>query len=622
MFDIRILKNPVALRKSFLATDNVAPQKRSRELRRVLAGIQSEASAAETAGHFWIRFLRAFPWTTLRIVLLRVLGTGGLLVAILASGHILIKRQDLLTGFLFVGVYFLFQTVEALAGAWARRCQGEVGLCMNTFFLREVNTKLLRIDHHNARGFSSGNLKILISSDAQRVSEFLVTVLWNVMPAFLCILILGPFIIQRMGLAGLAGLLACFGTVPLLTWLGRYTDRQEGRIKAHEDRMATIVGEWVANVRLLRYLGWQERFQKRTAKILRNLTKESMKQHLLFVVCYGLSFMWWLVPIIVMLAVAVWRGIPLEVPVVFSVIWMFNHLQGFVKFIPNTILKFNVASACIRRLERFRGQPDLTAKLREPSGVADLERMHPIKLVLEGVRFGYSNQPVIDDISTVIDLGAATSLIGTVGSGKTTFLRLLAGELKPNAGKISVVFDNGLSADLWHRDIHSRFRRFIGLVPQESYLSNATLAANISLDDEPDEALAMEKIYFAGLEADIDSFEQGLHQEIGENGINLSGGQKQRVTLARSFYSGRSFLLLDDPLSAVDTETEGDLMAGIVTNAQRFFIASHRLAELTRTDRLMVMEKGRIVEDGRPVELLKNKNSRFFQQINGGREEG
>ncbi len=110
-------------------------------------------------------------------------------------------------------------------------------------------------------------------------------------------------------------------------------------------------------------------------------------------------------------------------------------------------------------------------------------------------------------------------------------------------------------------------------------------------------------------------FEKGIYQEIGENGINLSGGQKQRVNLARGFYSNRKFLFLDDPLSAVDSDTESRLVDGILSHTNCFVLVSHRLLELKRTNRLLVLENGRIVEDGNPVELEKQVESWFSKQL-------
>jgi ABC-type multidrug transport system fused ATPase/permease subunit len=114
------------------------------------------------------------------------------------------------------------------------------------------------------------------------------------------------------------------------------------------------------------------------------------------------------------------------------------------------------------------------------------------------------------------------------------------------------------------------------------------------------------------LHDDLILFPRGLSEEIGESGINLSGGQKQRVSLARAFISQRSVMILDDPLSAVDPKTENLLMDAILAHGKGVILVSHRLAELERCDRVLVLEEGRIVEDGNPQTLAADPDSRFF----------
>jgi ATP-binding cassette subfamily B multidrug efflux pump len=100
--------------------------------------------------------------------------------------------------------------------------------------------------------------------------------------------------------------------------------------------------------------------------------------------------------------------------------------------------------------------------------------------------------------------------------------------------------------------------------------------------------------------------------------VNLSGGQKQRVNLARALYSARPYLILDDPLSAVDTDTEAKLMATINAGPDGYLLSTHRLTELQQTDRVLVMEAGKIIEDGDPNLLEKDRQSEFSQQLRAG----
>lgn len=158
----------------------------------------------------------------------------------------------------------------------------------------------------------------------------------------------------------------------------------------------------------------------------------------------------------------------------------------------------------------------------------------------------------------------------------------------------------------------------MGYMPQEAYLSNTSFSINVSLDSSTDDADVMRAIQMAELEADLGAWDSGLGEEVGETGVNLSGGQKQRVNLARALHSGRGYLVLDDPLSAVDTDTEARLMVNLLDNTTGFFLASHRLTELRLTDRLLVLEQGRVIEDGAPVTLMSDPESEFSQHLNSG----
>ena len=128
----------------------------------------------------------------------------------------------------------------------------------------------------------------------------------------------------------------------------------------------------------------------------------------------------------------------------------------------------------------------------------------------------------------------------------------------------------------------------------------------------------MEAVRLAELEADLAEWESGLFEEVGETGVNLSGGQKQRVNLARALYSKRKYLVLDDPLSAVDSRTEVELMRNLQACTRGFLLCSHRLSELKITDRLLVLDAGEVIEDGNPEDLMNDPESEFCQHLMAG----
>ena len=153
----------------------------------------------------------------------------------------------------------------------------------------------------------------------------------------------------------------------------------------------------------------------------------------------------------------------------------------------------------------------------------------------------------------------------------------------------------------------AQLRRNIGFVPQETFLFSATIAENIAfgVDDATEEQIR-EAAELAGLSADIESFPHGHQTMVGERGITLSGGQKQRTAIARALLRNPRILILDDALSSVDTLTEEKILTGLgaVMRGRTVILISHRVSTVRQADRIVVLEKGRIVEQGTHAELV------------------
>jgi len=541
-----------------------------------------------------------------------------LLAAVLASQKIL-DETNTLTAAVWLLVFFTaIQLVMKVVNAWAALLQSQLIVCTRAFVTLRMNAKLLRMGQLASQEFSTGNLKTLVSSDIYRIGDFFHAISRNGVPCLLALIILGPVIVYSMGIPGLLAMVVGFGAMPLAFVLGRYVHKKEKRIKAEEDTLSTMIGEWVTNVRLLRFLGWEPLMRTRVAGHIRTLVVEATKQHGANLVNFGISVTWWLLPIIVL----IWANEVVDanddVVALFGSIWMLNHITLYIRWLPNIFIDYASAAACVERLEKLFTHRDITDDL-EPDWHQSVNDAKPVRMHFNNVSFQYgAANPVINNLYLSLDLSQAVSVIGRVGSGKSTLLKLVCAELKPTSGTIQVEFDNGVIADLWHANIYQACRKNVGYMPQEAYLSNTSFSINVSLDSMADDKDVMRAIQMAELEADIGTWESGLREEVGETGVNLSGGQKQRVNLARALHSGRGYLVLDDPLSAVDTETESRLMENLLANTKGFFLSSHRLMELRLTDRLLVLEKGHVIEDGVPGLLMNDPESEFSQHLSAG----
>lgn len=209
--------------------------------------------------------------------------------------------------------------------------------------------------------------------------------------------------------------------------------------------------------------------------------------------------------------------------------------------------------------------------------------------------------PVLSGIDLDVPPGGTLAIVGRTGAGKSTLLSFFPRLLDPPAG---TVYLDG--ADVRRYPL-AKLRESVGVVPQETFLFSTTVAANIAFG-KPDVSRAqiLEAARGAGLEDDLEGFPQGLDTVIGERGITLSGGQKQRVALARALLYDPRVLLLDDCLSAVDTQTEERILGRLreVFRGRTVVIVSHRISTVQAADQIVVLDGGRIVERGTHSELL------------------
>jgi ABC-type multidrug transport system fused ATPase/permease subunit len=226
----------------------------------------------------------------------------------------------------------------------------------------------------------------------------------------------------------------------------------------------------------------------------------------------------------------------------------------------------------------------------------------PLAVRFEEVRFRYqTGSEVLRGVELAIEPGEIVAICGATGAGKTSLLNLLPRFYDPTAGRVLV---GGVDT----RDVAlAELRRAVAIVTQKPVLFSVPLRDNLLAarpDADWDEVLAACEV--AGVATFANELPQGYDTLIGERGVNLSGGQRQRVALARALIGGARVLVLDDPMSAVDTETERHLVAGLRTAVagRTVFISSQRLSTILVADRAVVLEDGRIVEDGAPRKLL------------------
>ena len=227
------------------------------------------------------------------------------------------------------------------------------------------------------------------------------------------------------------------------------------------------------------------------------------------------------------------------------------------------------------------------------------------------VSFGYSaDQPVLQNISFEVRKGEMVGIIGPSGVGKTTLVDLILRLFSPQAGTILLDGKDiaAIKLDSW--------RKNIGYVAQDIFLMNDSVGNNIKFYDE---SMTDKQIAEAARQADLYEFIQSLPEKfetiVGERGLRLSAGQRQRIVIARILARKPELLILDEATSALDNESEAQIQAVIKKLKGRVtvFAIAHRLSTVMDSDKLMVLEGGRLVEQGEPQKLMADKNSYFFR---------
>jgi ABC-type multidrug transport system fused ATPase/permease subunit len=242
-------------------------------------------------------------------------------------------------------------------------------------------------------------------------------------------------------------------------------------------------------------------------------------------------------------------------------------------------------------------EPDLV----DAPGAIDLPRLRG-EIVLDDVTFGYgTGQNALTDVTLKVPPGQTVALVGTTGAGKSTLAKLVARFYDPTSGRVLVD-----GHDL--RDVTaSSLRSQMGIVPQEAFLFSGTIGENIAFgrpDATAEEVAAA--AHAVGADEFIASFEKGYDTPVGERGVQLSAGQRQLVAFARALVADPRILVLDEATSNVDVHTEGRIENGLrrLLAGRTAIVIAHRLSTIERAGQIVVLEHGRIVEQGTHEELL------------------
>jgi subfamily B ATP-binding cassette protein MsbA len=282
---------------------------------------------------------------------------------------------------------------------------------------------------------------------------------------------------------------------------------------------------------------------------------------------------------------------------------------GFVAFITAMLMLVapikrlaEISSPITRGLAALeRGLALLHEAKEETQGRHTLERARgSIEWRDVQVQFSPEGQPALAGVSLQVLPGQTVALVGTSGAGKTTMVQLLPRFVQASAGEVCV---DGVPVQAWNLD---SLRGQMAMVSQDVVMLNDTVAANVCLGHDPDPQRIQASLQAANLWAHVSQMPQGMDTLLGHNASQLSGGQRQRLAIARAVYKDAPILILDEATSALDNESERLVQDALqqLMHGRTTLIVAHRLSTIEHADKVVVMERGRIVEQGAPAQLL------------------
>ncbi|MBT9312532.1 ABC transporter ATP-binding protein [Leptothoe kymatousa] len=462
----------------------------------------------------------------------------------------------------------------------------------------------------------TGDLAYRLTEDVDRIGEVIYKLFHDFVPSALqLVVVFGYMIYLNWQLTATALIL-----IPLLAVLsGWFGEKMLNAARSSQDKVADLssqVAEVFGGIRLVQAFAAEtyevDRFSQASAKNRDARYSVAWLQAVQFpVVGFLYAGM-----IVILLLVGTWQ------------ISVGNLArEGFGTYVINALLLIDPVNHVIQNFNEFKqGEASIDRVLellRLQPAVKDRPNAQPLPAVsgqveYRDVSFAYeADQPVLQAVSLRAQPGETIALVGLSGAGKTTLVNLLPRFYDVTTGEILIDGHN-----IQQVTLHS-LRRQIGIVPQENVLFSGTIGENIAFGQRNfnlGEVEAAAKV--ANAHGFISQFSQGYHTWVGERGVNLSGGQRQRIAIARAVLFDPKILILDEATSALDAESEALVQEALerLMQGRTVFVIAHRLATVRRCDRILVMEKGRIIESGTHTQLLEQSGryaSFYTKQFQG-----
>lgn len=455
----------------------------------------------------------------------------------------------------------------------------------------------------------AGELIQRCTSDVDTIRRFLAVQVMEVVNTVLMIVIAMGILLPRSVPITLYSLILVPPLFCFATWFFKMVHKSFESADEADGVLNAVLQENLSGVRVVRAFGQQEREVEKFERVNNDLRKKNLRLNELLAIYWGggdaISMTQTLLTLVVCIIYACNGWITVGTLIVFTS--TLGMLLFPIRQLGRTLSDAGKALVSMKRVQAIlheKAEPD------EPNAIKpDLHG----DIVFDHVSFAYpdDNVPVLRDVSFTIPAGKTAAVLGGTGSGKSTMMYLLQRLYTPTSGKITIG-----GVDIQQID-RAYLRAHVGLILQEPFLYSKSIRENVGITaPEQEEERIRHAADIASASGFIAKADKGWETVVGERGVTLSGGQKQRIAIARTLLKDNNILIFDDSLSAVDTETDAQIRAALRHEQKDVttLIISHRVTTLSQADLILVLENGRITQQGTHAELCSQPG--LYQRIN------
>ncbi|KAG6512912.1 hypothetical protein ZIOFF_031051 [Zingiber officinale] len=504
-------------------------------------------------------------------------------------------------GYILACLFFAAKTVESLTQRQWYFGARQIGVRVRAALMVAIYNKSLLIKYS---GTSTGKIINFLDVDVERVADFF----WHIHGIWLLpVQVSLALLILYVNLGFAAAFSALVATIVVMasnTPLANLQERLHSKIMEAKDSRIKATAETLKCMRILKLHSWETAFLDKLL-LLREEERSWLKRYLY--TCSAIAFLFWASPTLVSVVafgVCILVGTPLTAGAALSALATFRILQEPIYNLPELVAMITQTKVSVNRIQDFLKEEEQTqfwpSKNTEASSHVALE-IEPGEYNWEANSNSNSKKPTLKIDKRIQAMrGEKVAVCGTVGSGKSSFLCSIIGEIPRVTGGRITVF--GTRA----------------YVPQSAWIQSGTVQENVLFGKEMDRRWYQQVLESCALNMDIGTWADGDSTLVGERGINLSGGQKQRIQLARAVYNNSDVYLLDDPFSAVDAHTGTHLFKECLMrllSSKTVIYVTHQLEFLAAADLILVLRDGKVVQSGKYQELMEETDGELVQQM-------